>query len=110
MWTASKILTDMLHAFNRKITRSSALPASDELYYLQSRSGTHWCFVPFRPPDNAPVQLHRHAIRGYFEPCQNLGQRPAFRNQAILSVYNNLYLFCSYFRHAFFWRTGNRRL
>jgi hypothetical protein len=27
-----------------------------------------------------------------------------------LSVYNNLYLFCSYFRHAFFWRTGNRRL
>src|ERR1035438_436342 len=41
MWTASKILTDLLPAFNRKNCQSLALPASDELYYLQSRSEEH---------------------------------------------------------------------
>ena len=69
--------------------------------------------VPFRAANDPPLKFHRHAVSRDIQPNQEFRQSLAFRHAANLSVYNNLYLFCSNVSHALSWRnreTENQKL
>jgi hypothetical protein len=70
-------------------------PATHELHDLQGGSLADFGFVPFLAPNYGPVQFHSHSRRVHSQTSEQLDQVLARSGSSNLSIYNNLYLFCS---------------
>jgi hypothetical protein len=69
--------------------------ATDELYDLQGGTLANFSFFPILTAHDGLIQLHRHARKVDTQPRQQGSHALARGHGLKLSVYDNLYVFCS---------------